>query len=103
MAGRCVRAPTPDDRQDAASLDRRQPVRRVPLVVVLVLLALPPPHAGAEARRPLAVDDLFALQQVGVPRISPEGTWVAYALVSIDRKKDTSNTHVYMVPIAGGA
>ena len=56
------------------------------LLVLLFLL----PLATAEARgaagtiaasqtRPLQVDDLFALKDVGDPQVSPDGKWVAYA------------------------
>jgi dipeptidyl aminopeptidase/acylaminoacyl peptidase len=52
--------------------------------------------------RPLRLDDLFALRDVGDPRVSPEGTWVAYTVRSLDLEKDESDTDVYMAPWAGG-
>ncbi|HVT58105.1 MAG TPA: S9 family peptidase [Thermoanaerobaculia bacterium] len=64
--------------------------------------APPLPALAAEPPRLLAVDDLFALKQVGDPRISPDGRWVAYTVRSLDAKRDDSDTDIYMVPMAGG-
>jgi dipeptidyl aminopeptidase/acylaminoacyl peptidase len=52
--------------------------------------------------RPLQVDDLFALKDVGDPRLSPDGQWVAYTVTTLDAKKDTSDTDIYLVPTRGG-
>ena len=65
-----------------------------------VLLAAAP--ARAEEKRPLRIDDLFALREVGDPRLSPDGAQVAFTVRSLDPKKDKSDTDVYMVPVGGG-
>lgn len=52
--------------------------------------------------RLLTVDDVFGLQRVGNPVVSPEGNWVAYTVSSTDLKKDKSETRIWMVPEAGG-
>jgi dipeptidyl aminopeptidase/acylaminoacyl peptidase len=59
------------------------------------------PSVAAE-RRPLKVDDLFALKDVADPRLSPDGRFVAYTLTSLDAKEDESDSDVYVVPLAGG-
>ncbi|HEX9944787.1 MAG TPA: S9 family peptidase [Thermoanaerobaculia bacterium] len=64
------------------------------------LLATPLAAAGP---RPLKVDDIFALKTVGDPQISPDGRWVAYTVKRLDRKEDSSDTDVYMLPFEGGA
>ncbi len=69
--------------------------------VVLTLLALPGLEAEAEPRL-LRTEDVFALKTVQAPQISPEGTWVAYTVRSMDPKEDTRDTDVWMVPFAGG-
>ncbi|HVO12367.1 MAG TPA: prolyl oligopeptidase family serine peptidase [Vicinamibacteria bacterium] len=56
----------------------------------------------AAERRPLAVDDLFALKEVGDPRLSPDGRAVAYTVASLEAKEDESDSDVYLVPVAGG-
>ena len=71
------------------------------LVATLCALSLVP--ASAQSRRPLNPDDIFELKTVGDPRISPDGAWVAYTVAAMDRKEDSSDTDIYMVPAAGGA
>ncbi|HEY6546426.1 MAG TPA: prolyl oligopeptidase family serine peptidase, partial [Vicinamibacteria bacterium] len=68
------------------------------LAVLLGAAAL----AGAADRRPLRVDDLFALKDVSDPRLHPDGTQVAYTVRSLDPKKDTRDTDIYLAPTAGG-
>ncbi|HEV8195983.1 MAG TPA: hypothetical protein VGP87_05020, partial [Gemmatimonadales bacterium] len=65
---------------------------------VLVPIALP-----AQSQRSLAVTDLTALKNVGLPRISPDGRQVAYALSTADAKKDRNSARIWMSPMAGGA
>ncbi|MBW2009868.1 MAG: PD40 domain-containing protein, partial [Deltaproteobacteria bacterium] len=50
----------------------------------------------------LQVDDYFALKNVGSPRVSPDGAWVAYTVETKDLKNDQSETRVWMVSTAGG-
>ena len=65
---------------------------------VLVPIALP-----AQSQRSLAVTDLTALKNVGLPRISPDGRQVAYAVSTADAKKDRNSARIWMSPMAGGA
>ena len=71
-------------------------LRRLPLLLVLC-----PAIAHAQTR-PVTIDDLFALRDVEAPQISPDGTWVAYTVESIDAEKDESSKDLWMVPFAGG-
>jgi dipeptidyl aminopeptidase/acylaminoacyl peptidase len=71
-------------------------------VVSLALVGVCAAVLPGQQRRPLAVDDIFELRNVGDPRISPDGKWVAFTVSQMDRKKDASDTDVYMVPTAGG-
>ena len=56
----------------------------------------------ADALRNLQVDDYFALKRVGGPRISPDGSWVAYTVGTKDLENDQSETRVWRVATAGG-
>ncbi len=56
----------------------------------------------ADALRPLEVDDYFALKYVGSPSVSPDSQWVAYTVSAQDLEKDSRETRVWMVPMAGG-
>jgi dipeptidyl aminopeptidase/acylaminoacyl peptidase len=65
-----------------------------------------PANAAAAApgrgQRLLTAGDLLQLGKVADPRLSPEGSWVAYTVETLDRKQDKATADVYMVPLAGG-
>ncbi|GMV05678.1 MAG: acyl-peptide hydrolase [Gemmatimonadota bacterium] len=69
---------------------------------VLAALALVPACLHAQERRTLAVDDLFNVQRVGAPRVSPEGDRVAYTVSTTSLEDERSTTRVWMVPTGGG-
>jgi dipeptidyl aminopeptidase/acylaminoacyl peptidase len=75
-------------------------MRKTALALLLVASFIP--GAATQQRRPLTVDDIFSFKNVGDPRISPDGAWVAYTVSQMDQKKDASDTDIYMVPLAGG-
>ncbi|MCE2954204.1 MAG: S9 family peptidase [Gemmatimonas sp.] len=47
--------------------------------------------------RPLRSTDLYRLRDVGAGRISPDGQWIAYTVVTVDSAKDRSDSDVWMV------
>jgi dipeptidyl aminopeptidase/acylaminoacyl peptidase len=72
--------------------------RRRHLTVVLAAVCC---TAAAQAqtpapRRPLAATDLYRLHAVRDPQVSPEGTWVAYTVASVDSARDRSETDIWM-------
>jgi len=56
-----------------------------------------PVGSGAQAKRPLTLDDHSRIVSVGDPQRSPEGAWVAYTVTTIDAEKDRRNTDIWMV------
>lgn len=81
-------------------------------VVVLgfatIALVIADPIARAQTQPPtparvLKVDDLFALKSLSDPRISPDGSRVAFTVRAMDLKKDTSDSDIYVVGTAEGA
>ena len=52
----------------------------------------PPPVV----KRPLRSSDVLALRTVSDPQVSPEGTWVAYTVSSVDSVKDKSDSDIWM-------
>jgi dipeptidyl aminopeptidase/acylaminoacyl peptidase len=64
--------------------------------------AQPAPIGSPNAPRALAPDDIYSLKNVGDPRVSPDGLYVAYTVRAFDRKEDRSDSDIYMVPLAGG-
>jgi dipeptidyl aminopeptidase/acylaminoacyl peptidase len=56
---------------------------------------------GAQTRRPLALEDMHKFKDVGDPRCSPDGKWVAYTLASTDVAADKRDTDIWMVSVDG--
>jgi dipeptidyl aminopeptidase/acylaminoacyl peptidase len=48
-------------------------------------------------KRPLQPSDVYRLKSVGSPQVSPDGSWVAYTVSSVDSAKDKRNTDIWMV------
>ena len=61
-----------------------------------------PAPAPAQDLRTLTIDDMFAIQRVGDPQISPDGEWVAYTVSKTDFDKGRSETRVWMISTDGG-
>ena len=70
------------------------------LTFISLFFAISP--SFAQQKRPLSIDDYFALKDVGDVRLSPDGKWVAYVVNGSDEKKDATYSNIYMVPFAGG-
>ncbi len=51
---------------------------------------------SASAQRPLTLDDLHTLREIGDPQISPEGNWVAYTVSTVDAKAEEGNSDIWM-------
>ena len=68
---------------------------------VLAIAFCLPSFVLAQAKRPLQASDMYRLREVGAPRISPDGAWVAYTITAIDSAKDSRDSDVWMVNWAG--
>jgi dipeptidyl aminopeptidase/acylaminoacyl peptidase len=67
--------------------------------LLLVLLFAVSVHA-----RPITENDLFAFRWIADPQVSPDGSQVAYVLVTVDQKADRYETSIWSVSTtAGGA
>lgn len=54
-------------------------------------------YAQTSVTRKLRPSDVYRLQTVADPQVSPEGNWVAYTLTSIDSVLNKRNTDIWMV------
>jgi dipeptidyl aminopeptidase/acylaminoacyl peptidase len=73
---------------------------RIYAVAIAMALAAWPATIGVVAqiqKRPINLDDLAKLRTVGDPRVSPDGTWVAYTVGTVDVEKDKRDTDLWMV------
>ena len=59
-------------------------------------IVLPSP-AISQTPRPIRPSDIYRLKEVGAPRISPDGAWIAYTVSTVDSAKDKSDSDVWMV------
>ncbi len=68
-----------------------------------ILCVMPPlATAAGQTRRPLTVDDMFEIQRVGDPQISPDGKWVAFTVTTTSLEDEKSETRIWMIPVNGG-
>ena len=66
------------------------------------VLALAGASAAAQETRLLEPEDLFELQSVSNPVISPDGGWVAYTVNSTSLEEDSSETRIWMASTTDG-
>ena len=63
---------------------------------------LSPMESAAAGKKPkpqlVTADTYFRLADVGTPRISPDGRWIAHTVTTQDLKADESSTRIWMVP-----
>jgi dipeptidyl aminopeptidase/acylaminoacyl peptidase len=74
---------------------------RLPLLCLAVAAATT--AAAAAERRPITVEDLWAIQRVGAPAVSPDGRQVAFGVSVYDMDENRGNGDLWLVPVAGGA
>ena len=53
--------------------------------------------AAPAAKRPFRADDIFRMEGVGDPRVSPDGQWVAYLVTTSDRAADEVQNSIWLV------
>ena len=58
--------------------------------------------SGTSAKRPVQIDDLYAIKGVADAQLSPDGRLVAYVLSEIDREADDYRTSIWVVSSGGG-
>ncbi len=56
----------------------------------------------AEAKRPITAEDLYKISNVEDPRISPDGRWIAYVHVTVDKLENSYQRHVWLASTNGG-
>ncbi|ANM30787.1 hypothetical protein ABI59_16190 [Acidobacteria bacterium Mor1] len=83
-------------------MSTRRPAPLTALLTTLLLVALLPTPAAADERRPLTVEDLWAMQRVGSPALSPDGSRVVFTLSTYSMDDNKGDTNLWMVPTSGG-
>src|SRR6266851_3612483 len=74
-------------------------MRRLAFLLVL-LFSLP---SFSQTKRPFTFEDMMKLKRIGEPEPSPDSKWVLFAAVDIDLAANKKTSHIWIVPLAGGA
>jgi dipeptidyl aminopeptidase/acylaminoacyl peptidase len=69
--------------------------------LVALMVTVAPALAPAQATRAIRPNDFLRLRDVGDPRVSPDGAWVAYTITTVDSARDARDSDVWMVSWAG--
>lgn len=72
------------------------------LALASLLLAARALAEPAAARHPLTVEDLWAVQRVGDPQVSPDGRTLAFTVTAYDMAKNAGNSDLWLMPTGGG-
>src|SRR6266498_69254 len=74
-------------------------MRRVLLLVLVTGTLLVSPVMAQ--KRNITEKDLFSFNWIADPRVSPDGSRIAFVRVTVNEKKDGYNTSIWTVPVAG--
>ncbi len=66
------------------------------LIMILLVAAV-----NAQQKKPFTIDDLYRVQNVGSPVLSPSGKLVLFTVNAADLKEGKSNTDIYLMNIDG--
>ena len=69
--------------------------------LLFIIGALALAAAPAHARRPMAIDDLFAMKRISDPSLSPDGRWIAFTLTVVDTAKNKNIADLWLVGTDG--
>ncbi len=68
---------------------------RVRALFILLAIAVPA-FTQTPSKRSISADDIYRLQRVADPQISPDGEWVAYTVSIADKDADKEISHIWM-------
>ncbi|HYT95078.1 MAG TPA: S9 family peptidase [Gemmataceae bacterium] len=74
-----------------------------PWLTLLFLCLAADPIAAQWVKRPLTVEEVWRVQRVGKPALSPDGKSVAVAVTTYDMEKNDSTSALWLLATAGGA
>lgn len=75
---------------------------KVMAFLTAILLFASPETLSAEDLQAITFDDLISLGRIGSFEVSPDGHWVAFEITWLDKKENSSNSDIYLVPVQGG-
>jgi dipeptidyl aminopeptidase/acylaminoacyl peptidase len=85
----------------------RQPA--VLTVLFFALVAAPccaalsaPILSPTQGKRPMTFDDMMKMKRLGETAVSPDGTWLAYSVTTVNLDQDTKTAELWLQKISGG-
>jgi dipeptidyl aminopeptidase/acylaminoacyl peptidase len=81
---------------------RRDQIATTALTAALAVATASAATAAERSKRPLTVEDLWAIERVGTPVLSPDGAQVAYTVTSYDMEDNRGNADIWLMPAGGG-
>ncbi len=76
--------------------------RTIELALTILWLLLAVGMAPAAERRPFTVEDMVAMQRVGAPAVSPDGTRVAFTVTTMDLDANRGRSDLWIASVDGG-
>ncbi len=70
-------------------------------IMILVIATLFLSHLHAQTKRPLELADLFRMQRVSEPAVSPDGKWVAFTLTTPDVSANRNFSDLWIISTEG--
>lgn len=65
------------------------------------MLVMPAVAQDKPAKRPMTVEDMWAVKRLGAPSLSPDGRWVAVEVTSYDMKDNSSTSDIWLLATDG--
>ena len=72
------------------------------LCIALVVLAVGPGPAFAQATNLLTFDDFIKIKRVTDPQPSPDGKWIAFVVTVMDKDANRGDSDIWLVSANGG-
>ena len=83
-------------------------IRKIYIVLTLVFIVslygnlLTAGDNDSITKKAITIDDYFLIKNVGNPKISPDGKWIAYDVTTTILEKDIRKHRIWMVSTSGG-
>jgi len=82
-------------------LQKPNTVMRIPILLFFIACFCSQALAQQPDKRLIRAEDVFRMQTISNPRLSPDGKWILYSLSKVDSAKDKYESKLYMVSISG--
>ena len=70
---------------------------------LFLTLSLATGIATAQSKRPMTVEDLWAVKRLGAPSLSPQGRWVAVEVTTYDMEENSGTSDIWLLGTDGSS